>query len=118
MSWEYWTDKTTVLKWRNVMLDFNKQGMKELHILSEGMNYPVAIHIYTDWQETQFQYLLDSIRTAGLSSYDICKWCIAHKFKYRVVYPLDRKTIFRNPYKYLKYLEMIIKLKMFSYRHK
>ena len=98
--------------------DFNKEGMKELHILSEGMNYPVAVPIYTDWQEMQFQYLLDSIRTAGLSSYDICKWCIAHKFKYCVVYPLGRKTIFNNPYKYLKYLEMVIKLKTFSSRYK
>ena len=96
------------------MPDFKKEGMKELHILSEGMNYPVAIPIYADWQGTQFQYLLESIRTAGFSSYDICKWCIAHKFKYCVVYPLGRKTIFRNPYKYLKYLEMMLKLKKFS----
>lgn len=30
------------------MLDLNKEKMRELHILSEGMNYPVAIPIYTD----------------------------------------------------------------------
>ncbi len=96
------------------MLGFNKEGMKELHILAEGMNYPVVIPIYTDWQGTQFRYLLDSARTAGFSSYDVCKWCITHQFKYCVFYPPGRKTIFRNPYKYLKYLEMMLKLKKFS----
>lgn len=30
------------------MFNFNKEGMKELHILSEGINFPVAIPIYTD----------------------------------------------------------------------
>ena len=40
--------------WRNVMLNFTKEGMKQLHILSEGINFPVAIPVYTDWQETQF----------------------------------------------------------------
>ena len=99
------------------MPGFDKEGMKELHILAEGMNYPVAIPIYTDWQGMQFKYLLDSIRTDGFGSYDICKWCITHKFKYCVIYPLDRKTIFRNPYKYLKYLEMMLKLKQFSCRY-
>lgn len=100
------------------MPGLNKEGMKELHILAEGMNYPVAIPIYTEWQGTQFQYqyLLDSVKSAGFSSYDICKWCITHKFKYCVLYPISRKTIFRNPYKYLKYLEMILRLKMFSMR--
>ncbi|KAI4449716.1 hypothetical protein C823_004245 [Eubacterium plexicaudatum ASF492] len=28
------------------MLNFNKERMRELHILSEGMDYPVAIPIY------------------------------------------------------------------------
>ena len=56
------------------MLNFTKEGMKELHILSEGINFPVAIPIYTDWQGTQFRYLLENVRTAGFSSYDICRW--------------------------------------------
>lgn len=98
----------------NVMLNFNKEGMKELHVLSKGLSYPVVVSVYTEWQATQLKYLLDSIRTSGLDSYDICKWCITHKFEYRVAWPLSRKTIFRSPYKYLKYMEMILRLKMFS----
>lgn len=96
------------------MHNFSKDGMKELHILAEGMNFPVAIPVYTDWQGTQVRYLLNSIRASGLNSYDVCRWCIAHKFMYSVVYPLDTKTIFRNPYKYLKYLEMMLKLRKLS----
>lgn len=96
------------------MHGFDKEGMKELHILAEGMNYPVAVPVYTDWQKTQLKYLLDSVKTAGFNSFDICKWCITHKFKYCVLYPLDRKTVFRNPYKYLKYLELMLKIRKFS----
>ncbi len=96
------------------MFNFNKEGMKELHILSEGINFPVAIPIYTDWQRTQIQYLLENVRTAGFGSYDICRWCIAHKFKYGVVYPLSRHAVFKNPYKSLKYLQMMLKLRKFS----
>lgn len=107
-----------VLEWGNVMLNFNKERMKELHVLAKGLSYPVVVSVYTEWQAVQLKYLLDSIRTAGLDSYDICKWCITHKFEYRVAWPLSRKTIFRNPYKYLKYLEMMLRLKMFSCRSK
>lgn len=96
------------------MLGFDKEGIKELHILSEGMNYLVAIPIYTDCQGTQFRYLLDSIRTSRFGSNDIYRWCITHKFQYSVVYPLSRQAVFRNPYKYLKYLEMMLKIKKFS----
>ena len=96
------------------MLNFTKEGMKQLHILSEGINFPVAIPIYTDWQRTQIQYLLENVRTTRFGSYDICRWCIAHKFKYGVVYPLSRQAVFKNPYKYLKYLEMMLKLRKFS----
>ena len=96
------------------MLNFNKEGLKELHVLSKGLSCPVVVSVYTEWQATQLKYLLDSIRTSGLDSYDICKWCITHKFEYRVAWPLSRKTIFRSPYKYLKYMEMIHRLKMFS----
>lgn len=51
------------------MLNINKEGMKELHVLSEGLSYPVAVTVYTDWHGTQLKYLLDSIRAEGLDSY-------------------------------------------------
>lgn len=28
------------------MLNINKEGMKELHVLSEGLSYPVAVTVY------------------------------------------------------------------------
>lgn len=95
-------------------LDFDMEGMKELQILAEGMNYPVAIPIYTDWQKTQYQYLIARVRNTGFSSYDVCRWCITHQLQFKILYPMDKKTIFKHPYKFLKYLEMMSKLKSFS----
>ena len=43
----------------NVMLNFNKEGMKELHVLSKGLSCPVVVSVYTEWQATQLKYLLD-----------------------------------------------------------
>lgn len=93
------------------MLDFNADGMKELHFLTEKLNFPVAIPVYSDWQKTQFQYLQNNIKDGRYNSYDICKWCILHGLQYNVIYSLSKKTIFKHPYKYYKYLEMMFKLK-------
>ena len=79
------------------MFNFNKEGMKELHILSEGINFPVAIPIYTDWERTQIRYLLENVRTAGFGSYDICRWCIAHKvFADKTVEAMVRELLWKQ----------------------
>lgn len=96
------------------MFNFNQEGLKELHFLTEGINFPIAIPIYDDWQKTQFQYLLSNIRTTAFTSYDICKWCIIHNLQYQIIYPIKKISILKNPYKYYKYIQMCIKLKKIS----
>lgn len=44
------------------MFNFNKERMKELHLLAKGLSYPVVVSVYTEWQATQLKYLLDGIR--------------------------------------------------------
>lgn len=96
------------------MLSLKLDGMKQLHIIAENINYPVAIPVYNDWQEVQIKYLLENIKTTRFSSYDICKWCMVHGFQYGFVYPLCKEVIFKHPYKYFKFLEMKYKLKRFA----
>ncbi len=98
------------MKMHSLKLD----GMKQLHIISENINYPVAIPVYNGWQEIQIKYLLENIKTTRFSSYDICKWCVVHGFQYGFVYPLCKDVIFKHPYKYFKFLEMKYKLKWFA----
>lgn len=96
------------------MLSLKLDGMKQLHIIAENINYPVAIPAYNDWQEIQIQYLLENIKSVRFSSYDICKWCMVHGLQYGFAYPLCKEVIFKNPYKYIKFLEMKVKLKRFA----
>mgnify|MGYP001024784118 FL=1 len=37
------------------MLNFKEEGMKELHLLTEGINFPIAVPIYSEWEKTQFE---------------------------------------------------------------
>ncbi len=88
------------------MLSFKEEGMKELHFLTEQLNFPIAIPIYNDWEKTQFQYLLNNIKSTRFNSYEICKWCISHQLTYEILYPLRKSSILKHPYKYYKYLQM------------
>lgn len=96
------------------LIKFEQEGLKELHFFAEGINFPIAIPIYDDWQKTQFQYLLSNIKSTKFSSFDICKWCIIHKLQYQIIYPIGKVSILKNPYKYFMYKQMCIKLKKFS----
>ena len=96
------------------LLKFQQKGLKEVHLLTEQINFPVAIALYDDWQKTQVQYLLSNIKSTRFSSYEICRWCIAHKICYQILYPIKKISILKNPYKYYKYIQMCIKLKKFS----
>ena len=96
------------------MLKFQKEGLKEVHLITEQINFPIAIALYDDCQKTQVQYLLSNIKSTRFSSYEICRWCIAHKICYQILYPIRKISILKNPYKYYKYIQMCMKLKKFS----
>lgn len=95
------------------MLNFKEEGMQELHFLTDSLNFPIVIPIYSEWERTQFQYLQNNIKSSRFTSYDICKWCIAHHLAYEILYPLRKSVIFKNPYKYYKYLQMKFYLKKY-----
>ena len=37
------------------IINFNPEGMKGLHFYIEGLNFPVAIGTYSDWEEVQVE---------------------------------------------------------------
>lgn len=96
------------------MLNFKEEGMKELNLLTEGLSFPVAIPIYNDWEKIQFQYLQSNIKSSRFTSFDICKWCITHRLAYEIIYPISKSAIFKNPYKYYKYLQMKFYLRKYQ----
>ena len=96
------------------LLKFQQKGLKEVHLLTEQINFPVAIAIYNDWEKTQVQYLLANIKSTRFTSYSICRWCIVHKIQYQILYPIRKISILRNPYKYYQYIKLLTKLNKFS----
>lgn len=97
-----------------ILIQFKQEGLKEIHFLTERINFPIVIPIYSDWEKTQFEYLLCNIESKKFTSYDICKWCITHNLQYQIMYPIKKVSVLKNPYKYFKYIQMTIKLKKIS----
>ncbi len=95
------------------MINFNQEGLQGLHFFTEGLNFPIAVGTYSDWEETQVSYFLSSTRNRNLNEEDICCWCVDHQIEYQIMYPVKRYSVFRNPYKYFKFLQLKRKLKIF-----
>lgn len=92
------------------IINFNPEGMKGLHFYIEGLNFPVVLATYSDWEEVQVSYLSKNIQSGSFNSEAICRWCISHQIQYRIVYPIRKSSIFKNPYKYYKFLQLKRKL--------
>lgn len=88
------------------ILKFNEDGLKGLHFFTERLNFPVAVASYSDWEERQISYLENNFQSGGFTTKTICQWCINHRIQYQIIYPLSIKSIFKNPYKYMKFLEL------------
>ena len=80
--------------------------MKALHFFAEGLNFPVAIGTYTEWHEVQVSYLAQNIKEGHFNTESICRWCISHSIPYQIIYPISKKVIIKNPYKYYKFLQL------------
>ena len=92
------------------IINFNPEGMKGLHFYIEGLNFPIAIGTYSDWEEVQVSYLSSNIKNGSFNSEAICQWCKSHHIQYRIVYPIKKSTVFKNPYKYYKFVQLKKKL--------
>lgn len=86
--------------------------MKALHFFVEGLNFPVAIGTYSEWQEVQVSYLAQNIKTGCFNTESICTWCINHGIPYQIIYPISKKVIIHNPYKYYRFLQLKKKLNL------
>ena len=93
------------------IIDFNPNGLRKLYFFTENLNYPVVIALYSEQEEARASYLLCNIQSGIFNSESICKWCIAHHIQYRIIYPLKKVSILKNPYKYYKFIQLKRKLK-------
>lgn len=82
------------------------EGIKNLHFMMKGMEFPVVIGTYSEWEDQQVSYLLENQKNAYLSIQDICQWCIRHNILFQVLYPIHKRNILKHPYKYYRYLKL------------
>lgn len=95
----------------NQIINFVPEGMKGLHFYMEGLNFPVVLATYSEWEETQVSYLTDNIKSERWDTIDVCRWCINHQIQYKMVYLVSKKNVIKHPYKHYKYLRLKHKIK-------
>ena len=88
----------------------NPNNLQELHIFQKNLNFPVAIYICSEWEKVQLSYL----NPEKHNSESLCRWCISHHIQYQILYPILVSTIFKNPYKYFKFLQLKARLSKIS----
>ena len=91
---------------RKEIIDLSPIGMKGLHFYVEGLNFPVVVGTYSEWEETQVSYLSVNIKNESFNTETICRWCMNHHVQYRIIYPIDKKSVIMHPYKYYKFLQL------------
>ena len=93
------------------IIKFKKDGLIGLHFFMENMNYTVVAASYNEWEKQQLSYLESDYRSKDFTTTSLCLWCIRHHIQYQIVYPVTVISVFKNPYKYIKFLELKRKLK-------
>lgn len=94
----------------NKVIKLDPEGLKGLHFFVEGFNFPVVAASYSDWEEQQLSYLASNIQKVYMNTEAICQWCIHHKIKCQILYPVRRISILLHPYKYFKCIQLKKKL--------
>lgn len=92
------------------MLKLKPDNLKALHFFTEGLNYPVAIAAYSDKQEALLSYLISNFQTKQFTSESVCRWCLSHNLQFQILYPISKMSIFKNPYKFFKFLQLKYRL--------
>ncbi len=95
----------------NKIIKFKRDGLINLHFFMENMNYTIVAASYNEWEEQQLSYLECDFSSKNFTTMSLCLWCIRHHIQYQFVYPVTIVSIFKNPYKYIKFLELKRKLK-------
>ena len=87
-----------------------EENLKGLHFFTKGMNFPVVAASYSEWEKQQLSYLESNLSSTGFNTESICQWCISHNIQYQILYPIRKSSIFKNPYKYYKFIQLKKKL--------
>ena len=87
-------------------------GAKGFHFFTEGLNFLILIGTYSDQEEYQASCLEHNYQNRHFNSEQIAKWCISHHIQYQFLYPIEKRSIIKNPYKYFKFLQLKRKINM------
>ena len=88
------------------ILKFKKDNLKSVNFFTKGIQFPVAIAAYSEWEEQQISYMCKNYNELKMNTEDICKWCITHGITYQMMYPLCMTDIVKYPIKFYKYVNM------------
>lgn len=94
----------------NKLIKLDPEGLTGLHFFVQGINFPVVAASYNEWEKQELSYLVSAVQKGHMNTETICQWCIHHKIKYQILYPINKTSIVLHPYKYFKFLQLKKKL--------
>ena len=93
------------------IIKFDSEGLIGLHFYEKGLKFPVVIGTYSEWQEIQITYLVNYLKNNNCTTEFMCIWCINHNISYQILYPINKKEIIENLYKYYEFVKLKKKLR-------
>ncbi len=81
-----------------------------VRVLMDGLVFIVMIYIYTEKQKYDTQVLVSNFKNGGFDTEAVCRWCIMHGLKFKVVTELVRWKF----WKVLLYLHLRFAVKKYE----
>ena len=101
---------------QNKYIKLPTSGLISLHFFADNMMFPVVVAAYDDNQQEYIKCLSANIANNPISTGEFCRWCENHHMRYQIMYPLTRRQVFMNPYRYFIYKKLTHELKFNQYR--
>lgn len=64
------------------ILNFDPEGLMKIHFFTDGLEYPIAIAVYSEKEEELLRNMEEMFPTSGFTTMDIVEWCNENELEY------------------------------------
>ena len=94
-----------------------KENLKSLNFFIDGLYFQVVVAAYDENEENKISYLKTLCDNKRFNTEEICKWCINQNIQYQILYPVKKRSIVKNPIKFIRCIKLKYDLKSYAERH-
>ncbi len=71
---------------------YTDDDLIRIEVLMDGLLFTVIIFVYTEKQDFDTQALIENFKHGGFNDERVCRWCIMHGLKFKVITSFVRWT--------------------------